>query len=48
MKSGVLAIPLALLLPALFWLCHAQGWPLWWGGVALLPLALLQGFSNER
>lgn len=47
MKAGlfarVLAVPLALALPALFWLCHMQGWPLWLGGVLLLPLALLQG-----
>lgn len=43
MKSGAWTAPLALLLPALFWLCHAQGWPLWIGGALLLPLAILQG-----
>jgi uncharacterized membrane protein len=34
------SLALGILLPLFFWLCHWQGWPFWWGGILLLPLAL--------
>jgi uncharacterized membrane protein len=37
---GWFALALGLLLPLFFGLCHWQGWPFWWGGALLLPLAL--------
>ncbi|MDR3300278.1 MAG: hypothetical protein LBU43_09865, partial [Candidatus Accumulibacter sp.] len=37
--SGGLAFALAVALPLFFWLCHWLGWPFWWGGLLLLPLA---------
>jgi uncharacterized membrane protein len=36
---GWFLLVLGPLLPLLFWLCHLQGWPFWWCGILLLPLA---------
>jgi uncharacterized membrane protein len=37
--AGGFAFALAVALPLFFWLCHWLGWPFWWGGLLLLPLA---------
>ncbi|MDR2625895.1 MAG: hypothetical protein LBC37_06140 [Zoogloeaceae bacterium] len=36
---GWFVFALGFSLPLFFWLCHLQGWPFWWCGVLLLPLA---------
>jgi len=36
---GWLAFGMGLLLPLMFWVCRWQGWPFWWCGLLLLPLA---------
>jgi uncharacterized membrane protein len=37
---GWFTVAVGIGLPLLFWLCHWQGWPFWWCGALLLPLAL--------
>jgi uncharacterized membrane protein len=40
--GAALAALLGLLLPLSFWLCQAMGWPFWFAGVLLLPIAWLR------